>query len=254
MKIATWNVNSLRIRQDTVLDWLEHNKPDVLCMQETKMTDQEFPEDAFGDLSYDAVYFGQPAYNGVAIISRPEMFEVVKGFPGAGDQEKRLIAATIDGVRIVGVYAPNGQSVGSEKYAGKLEWFKRLRAWLDATAKPEQPVVVCGDFNVAPEDIDVHDPIAWRGSILFSEPEKAALSSVMDFGFSDAFRHIHPGARKFSWWDYRAGSWERNLGLRIDHFLVTRPVLERTVSVTMDETVRAKTAPSDHIPVVLEIR
>jgi exodeoxyribonuclease III len=254
VKIATWNVNSLRARQDAVLDWLEKNRPDVLCMQETKLTDQEFPEDELGDLNYDVVYFGQRAYNGVAIASRPEMFEVVRGFPGAApDADRRLIAATIEGIRIVGVYAPNGQAVGSPKYDFKLSWYQALRRWLEDTSGPMAPLLVCGDFNVAPNDEDVFDPLAMRGQILFSDPERAALRELMAFGLFDALRHVDQRPKRFTWWDYRAGSWERNLGLRIDHLLLTRPLIERIKSVTIFEEERGRKNPSDHVPVMVEL-
>lgn len=255
MKLATWNVNSLRARLDVVLDWIEKNRPDVLCLQETKLTDQEFPEDELGDLNYDVTYFGQRSYNGVAIASRPEMTDIVKGFPGenAGD-DRRMIAATIEGVRVVCVYTVNGQSVGSDKYDFKLKWIRRLRDWLDQTSSPSSPLVVCGDFNVAPADIDVFDPIAVRGRILASEPERAALRDLMSWGLTDVFRRLHPNEQRFTWWDYRAGSWERNHGLRIDHFLATTPLLERIERITIDEPMRGKPPASDHVPVVLELR
>jgi exodeoxyribonuclease-3 len=253
VKIATWNVNSLRVREDVVLDWVEKNKPDVLCMQELKMTDQEFPEDAFGDLNYDAMYFGQRSYNGVAIVSRPEMFEVVKGFPGDTlHTERRLIAATIEGVRVVCVYAPNGQSIGSDKFVFKLEWYRRLKQWLIETASPEKPLLICGDFNVAPAELDVWDPII-NGRHLATPEERAAFFDLASFGLTDAYRALYPTAKKFTWWDYRSGSWERNMGLRIDHFLLTRPLVERMKSVKIDEAIRGMATPSDHVPVVLEL-
>lgn len=253
MKIATWNVNSLRVREDVVLDWLEKHKPDVLCMQELKMTDQEFPEDAFGDLNYDTTSFGQRSYNGVAIVSRPEMFSVVKGFPGdPPDQEKRLISATIEGVRVVCVYAPNGQAIGSDKFAFKLEWFRRLKAWLESTSTPDTPLLVCGDFNVAPATNDVWDP-AVNGQHLASAPERAALADLQAFGLIDTFRHLEPEKKQFTWWDYRSGSWERNMGLRIDHFLLTPPLLACAKKIFIDEDLRGQPTPSDHVPVVLEL-
>jgi exodeoxyribonuclease-3 len=254
VKIATWNVNSLRAREDHVLDWVEHNKPDVLCLQETKCTDQEFPEDAFGDLNYDVTFFGQRSYNGVAIASRPEMFEIVKGFPGdPGDQERRMISAKIEGVRVVCVYAPNGQSLDSDRFPMKLEWYRRLKQWLGEVSSPDAPLVICGDFNVAPADLDVYDPAAVKERILCSTKERNALSDLMSFGLTDAFRHTDPKTRKFTWWDYRSSSFERNLGLRIDHFLITKPIVDRLTRVKIDEGVRGMKNPSDHVPVILEV-
>jgi exodeoxyribonuclease III len=256
VRIASWNVNSLRVREDAVLDWIEHNRPDVLGLQETKMSDQEFPEDAFGDLNYDAAYSGQRSYNGVAIVSGPQMRDVEKGLPGEGsspEDDKRLIAATIQGIRIYSVYAPNGQQVGSERYQFKLDWFKRLRRHLDARSTPNDPIVLIGDFNVAPTDEDVFDPIAVRGQLLASEPERAAFRELCAFGLFDAFRRFDRRPKRFTWWDYRAGGWERNLGLRIDHVLVTRPILERAKGVAIHEEERGKPQPSDHVPIVFEL-
>lgn len=237
-----------------MLDWLETHKPDVLCLQETKVTDQEFPEDMFGDLNYDVAYFGQRSYNGVAIVSRPEIFDVVKGFPDDGpDAERRLIAATIEGVRIVCVYVPNGQAVGGERYRFKLAWLARLRRWLEETTSPAQPIVVCGDFNVAPTDLDVFDVEAMRGQLLATEPERKAFESLLEFGLVDAVRAFYPAGKRFTWWDYRAGGWERNLGLRIDHMLVTRSILERAKNIIIDDKERGLDKASDHVPVVLEL-
>lgn len=255
MKLATWNVNSLRVREDTVLDWLEVNKPDVLCLQETKVTDQEFPEDAFGDLNYDVTFTGQRSYNGVAIVSRPEMTGLVKALPPEpGDEERRLISAMIRGIRVVCVYVPNGQAVGGERYEYKLRWLRRLRAWLDQVSSKDEPVIVCGDFNVAPTDDDVFDAVAMRGQLLASDPERAALRDLASWGLVDALRHVDPTGRRFTWWDYRAGGWERNHGLRIDHFLVTTPIVARLASVTIDEQMRGRERASDHVPLVLELR
>lgn len=254
MKLATWNVNSLRAREDQVLDWIETEAPDILCMQETKVTDQEFPEDAFGDLGYDVMYFGQPAYNGVAIASKEEPSRVMRGLPGdPEDADRRLIAATIAGVRVLSVYVPNGQSIGTDKYAYKLDWLERLRAFLSADSTPEDPIVVCGDLNIAPADVDVWNPAERAGSLFVSGPERRAFSALIEWGLVDAFRHFHPTEKRYSWWDYRAGSFERNRGMRIDHLLVSRPVLARGTSVTIDRRTRALEAPSDHVPVVMEL-
>jgi exodeoxyribonuclease-3 len=253
VKIATWNVNSLRIREDAVLDWLEKNAPDVLCLQETKVSDQEFPEDQFGDLNYDVAYHGQRSYNGVAIVSRPEMRSIERGFGGDADDDKRLISAVIEGIRIFSVYVPNGQEVGGERYRFKLDWLHRLRSHLESKLAQNEPAILLGDYNVAPTDDDVFDPVALRGQLLASEPEREALCHLMGYGLVDALRHFDPKAKRFTWWDYRSGSWERNMGLRIDHILVTPPLVGRMKSIRIDEKERAKPQPSDHVPVVIEL-
>jgi exodeoxyribonuclease-3 len=253
MRIATWNVNSVRARLPRVTEWLAAARPDVLCMQETKVVDEEFPREAFTALGYSITVFGQKTYNGVAIASLRPMADVVRGLPGEGpDAAKRVLEATVGGIRIVNVYVPNGQEVGSEAYAGKLEWLSRLRARLDAAASPAGELVLLGDMNVAPEDRDIHDPVALRGTILCSEPERAALREVAAFGFTDAFRHLHPEAGLYSWWDYRAAMFRRGLGLRIDLVFVTEPLLRRIRSAEIDKSARAGEKPSDHAPVVVE--
>jgi exodeoxyribonuclease III len=253
LKIATWNVNSITARLPNVLKWLEVSRPDVLCMQETKITDDKFPAEAFGELGYTSEAFGQRTYNGVAILSNTELGEIQRGFPQDDpDAHCRLLCATIKGIRIVNVYIPNGQSVGSEKYIFKLDWMKRLRAFFDSRYQPDEPVLLCGDFNVAPDDRDVHDAEFWRGRILFSEPEKEALNVIRAWGFTDAFRMHHEQAGLFSWWDYRAGAFRRNLGLRIDHVWVSAPLAERCTSIVIDKDPRKGERPSDHAPVVAE--
>lgn len=255
MKITTWNVNSLRAREDLVLNWVEKEDPDVLCLQETKVTDQEFPEDALGDLDYDTEFYGQRAYNGVAIASHEPMQDVQKGFVGEDKKaEKRLIAATIEGVRVIDIYLPNGQGFDSPKFPYKLDWVERLRAFLDETCDPTQPLVLCGDFNICPEDRDAYDGDERNGGIFCSPQERERYKLLLDWGLTDAFRHKYPDAeRPFTWWDYRAGGWPRDHGLRIDHFLVTAPVLERMKDVVVHRMMRAEEGPSDHVPVVLEL-
>ncbi len=255
MKVATWNVNSLRMREDLVLDWIEAHRPDVLMLQETKVTDQEFPEDAFGDLDYDVVYFGQRSYNGVAIAAREELRDVVRGFPGDGpDADKRLIAATVGGVRFVDVYVPNGQALTSDKYPFKLAWLERLEAFLAQGPGPQAPLLLAGDFNIAPLDLDVPDPEARRDDLFVSPPERKAFARLLERGLTDVVRHFQPDApRLYTWWDYRAGAWERNVGMRIDHILVTAPLLARARRVTIDRQMRGRESPSDHVPVVLEL-
>ena len=255
MKIATWNVNSVTARLPLVLRWLDEARPDVLCLQETKTTDERFPREAFKERGYFSEAFGQPTYNGVAILSRKPCEDAARGLPD--DEEgahARVLAATVEGVRVVNVYVPNGQSVGTDKYAFKLRWLERLRAYLDDEFWPDDEVLLCGDFNVAPEDRDVYDPQAWRGRILFSEPEKKALGRVKDWGFTDAFRLHQPGEGFYSWWDYRAGSFRRNDGLRIDHVWVSEPLAARCAGAWIDKKPRGWERPSDHTPVVAEFR
>jgi exodeoxyribonuclease-3 len=257
MRIATWNVNSIRVRLEQLSGWLGAAFPDVVCLQETKVEDEKFPEGAIGDMGYRAVFSGQKTYNGVAILARHglAMEEVKKDLDGdESDVQRRAIACSVDGVRIVNVYVPNGQSVGTPAFAYKLAWLRRLERELAARHSPAEPLVVCGDFNVAPADIDVHDPKRWQGQVLCSPDERAALEHVMSFGLVDTFRERHPGeGGLFSWWDYRMGGFRRNQGLRIDLALCTRPLLERCRSATIDLAPRKLDKPSDHAPLVIEI-
>lgn len=256
VKIATWNVNSLRAREDLVLDWVEREDPDVFCMQETKLVDQEFPEDAFGDLDYDVEYLGQRAYNGVATAAHEVMADVHKNFPDDDAKaERRLLAATVQGIRVVNIYLPNGQDLQSDKFTYKLQWMDRLAAYLAAHHDPKDPLVLCGDFNLCPEDRDAWDGDVRSGDIFASPPERQRFQRLLDWGLTDAFRARHPDAAKaFTWWDYRAGGWEHDHGLRIDHFLVTRPVLERLEDVVIHRAMRAEEGPSDHVPLVLHLK
>jgi exodeoxyribonuclease-3 len=253
VKIATWNVNSVLARLPLVLRWLDEARPDVLCLQELKCTDERFPAAEFAGAGYKAAVNGQPTYNGVAILSRQPLEDVRRGMPG--DEEgahARVITATVGGVKVVNVYVPNGQAVGTDKYKFKLEWLKRLRAYLDEEFWADDEVLICGDFNVAPEDRDVHDPVQWRGRILFSKPERDAIEEVRDWGFTDAFRLHNDGGGHFSWWDYRSGSFPRNTGLRIDHVWVSEPLAERCKRSWIDREPRGWERPSDHTPVVAE--
>lgn len=253
MKIATWNVNSIAARLPLVLQWVEQAKPDVLCLQETKCVDAKFPRESFAELGYGVETKGQPTYNGVAIVSREPLTDPHRGFPDDDDTaQSRVIAATVGGIRVVNVYIPNGQAIGSEKYAFKLAWLKQLRGYLDAHYDPKEPVLICGDFNVAPEDRDVHDPKAWEGSVLVSDAERAALEEVRQWGFVDAFRMHNQEPKQFSWWDYRAMGFRRNAGLRIDHIWVTESLAARCTSVSIDKEPRRWERPSDHTPVVAE--
>ena len=240
-------------RLPLVLKWLDSARPDVLCLQETKCVDERFPGPAFAELGYLSEVFGQPTYNGVAILSRTPCADVRRGLP---DDETgahaRLIEATIGGARVVNVYVPNGASVGSDKYGFKLKWMSRLRAFFDAQYETDQPLLLCGDFNVAPENEDVHDPRLWRGRILFSEPERRALDEIKGWGFVDAFRLQTKGGGHYSWWDYRAGAFRRNAGLRIDHVWVSEPLAGRCRAAWIDREPRSWERPSDHAPVVAE--
>lgn len=253
MKIATWNINSISVRLTHVLDWVKTNSPDVLCLQETKCKDEKFPAAAFQELGYRAEVFGQATYNGVAILSRTEASEIQRGFLGdAEDAQRRLLAATINGVKVVNVYIPNGSEVGSDKYVFKLDWLAKLRKFLDESCDPGQPLVLCGDFNIAPEDRDVHDPKLWKGQILCSDAERAALQVIEDWGLVDVFRQHHEDDGIFSWWDYRGGAFPKNHGLRIDHLWATEPLADQCVAVWIDKVLRAMERPSDHAPVVAE--
>jgi exodeoxyribonuclease III len=253
MKLATWNVNSVTARLPLIQQWLDSARPDVLCLQETKCVDEKFPRQALAELGYAAETLGQPTYNGVAIISRLPSGDVRRGFSESRfDAQARMITATVGGVRVVNVYVPNGGFVGSDKYGFKLEWMRRLRQYFDAEYEKGEQVLLCGDFNVAPDDDDVHDPDLWRGKILFSEPERRALGEIKAWGLTDAFRLHNPDVKQYSWWDYRAGSFRRNLGLRIDHIYVSQPLAERLAASWIDKEPRKWERPSDHTPVVAE--
>lgn len=253
MKLATWNVNSVAARLPLVTKWLETAQPDVLCLQEIKCTDDKFPAETFAELGYTSAIYGQRTYNGVAILSRTPATFVQRGF--LDDEEgaqSRLLAATIEGVRVVNVYVPNGQEVGSEKYVFKLNWMRRLREFFDAHYKQNEHVLVCGDFNVAPDERDVHDPNLWEGRILFSKRERAAIENLKGWGLTDAFRLFTEEGGHFSWWDYRQAGFRRNAGLRIDYILVSDPLRELCKASWIDKDPRGWERPSDHTPVVAE--
>jgi exodeoxyribonuclease-3 len=253
MKIATWNVNSITVRLPQVLEWINHNRPDTLCLQETKCVDEKFPIAAFREIGYYAEVFGQPTYNGVAILSLTPLQDVQRGLPGdEADVQRRLIAATIGSHRIVNVYIPNGAAVGTDKYGFKLAWLNRLRKYFDERYDKNSPLILCGDFNVAPEDRDVHDPVLWAGQIMCSDAERAALQSTRDWGLVDVFRKHHEEAGHYSWWDYRAGAFRRNHGLRIDHIWATETLARKSTEAWIDKITRALEKPSDHAPVAAE--
>jgi exodeoxyribonuclease-3 len=267
MRVATWNVNSLKARLERVLPWLERARPDVLLMQETKLADADAPAEAFRDAGYELAHHGEGRWNGVAIASRVGIADVVTNFgqplrpartEDAGDDEPlaeaRMIAASCGGVRVVSVYAPNGRTVDSIFYQAKLAWFDRLARWLAEAAKPSEPLVVGGDLNVAPADIDVWDPQACHGGTHVSPPERKAFARLAEWGLVDIYRRQHPEPERYTWWDYRAGNFHKNFGMRIDHLLVSAPLAARAVWTEIDREARkGKPLPSDHAPLVLDL-
>lgn len=253
MKIATWNVNSLNVRLPHVLDWLASEQPDVLCLQETKQEDSKFPYAALQEAGYHTLHSGQKTYNGVAIISKQLPQEVQFGIPGYVDEQKRVLTATIEGVRIVCAYIPNGQSLESDKYQYKLGWLQALTDWLQQELKQHPKLALLGDYNIAPEDRDVHDPAAWVGQVLVSAPERAVFQQLLDMGLHDSFRLFEQADSSFSWWDYRMAGFRRNLGLRIDHILVSDALKSACSRCWIDKAPRKLERPSDHTPVVLEL-
>ncbi len=253
MKLATWNVNSLKVRLPHLLDWLAAAKPDVICLQELKLEDAKFPRAEIEAAGYRAAHLGQKTYNGVAILSRLEIAEVATGIPGFADEQKRVIAATLGGARIVCVYCPNGQAVGSEKYEYTLRWFAALREYVAAELSRHPSLALLGDFNVAPEDRDVHDPKAWEGQVHVSEPERTAWRALLELGLKDRFRLFEQPEKSYSWWDYRMMGFRRNAGLRIDQILLSAPLAARCTASTIDKEPRKLERPSDHTPVVCEL-
>lgn len=252
LKIATWNVNSLNVRLPQVLDWLRDQQPDILALQETKVTDDGFPALDMANAGYRAVFSGQRTYNGVALLSRLPASDIVTDLPGSDDPQRRVLGAMVGGARVINLYIPNGQAVGSDKYAYKLDWLDRLADWMADELAWHSQLVVLGDFNIAPEDRDVHDPLAWTGQILCSEPERAAFRRLLDFGLQDTFRLFPQEDRAFSWWDYRAAAFRRNLGLRIDHILASPALAATCIACRVDKTPRRLERPSDHAPVIAE--
>jgi exodeoxyribonuclease-3 len=252
MRLATWNVNSLKVRLPHLTDWLAKAQPDIVCLQELKLEDAKFPRAELEAAGYQAAFSGQKTYNGVAILARAGLSEVSAGMPGFADEQKRVIAATIGGVRSVCVYCPNGQAVGSEKYDYKLRWFAALKAYLAAEMARHPQLAVAGDFNVAPEDRDVHDPKAWEGQVLVSEPERAVWRALLSLGLKDTFRLFEQPEKIYSWWDYRMMGFRRNAGLRIDQILVSEPLAKRCTASSVDKAPRKLERPSDHAPVIAE--
>jgi exodeoxyribonuclease-3 len=252
VKVATWNVNSLKVRLPQVLAWVAEAEPDVLALQEIKQPDEDFPAEALQAAGYHGISNGQRTYNGVALLSRQPPADPVRALPGSEDPQRRVLAATIAGVRIVNLYVPNGQSVDSDKYGYKLEWLRRLRDYLAHELETHEKLVVLGDFNIAPGDRDVHDPELWRGRVLFSEPEHEALARLLELGLVDLFRQFDQPEDAFSWWDYRAAAFRRNRGLRIDLILGSHAMAERCIASAVDPEPRGWERPSDHAPVWAE--
>ncbi len=262
MRIATWNVNSVRTRLDQLCRWLEQDSPEVVCLQETKVVDDGFPRETFQALGYHCAISGQKTYNGVAILSRLPLEDVQVGFdallpadPSARElaEQKRLISARIGGLRILNLYVPNGSSTGSDKYAYKLAWLACLQRYLAAQAAEADPLVMVGDFNIAPQDRDLHDPARFAGSIMASEPERQALRELLGERLTDAFRLFEPEGGHWSWWDYRSGAWERDLGWRIDHIYLDAPLLACATGCVIERSLRGNPQPSDHAPVLVSL-
>lgn len=256
MRIATWNVNSLSIRLPQLLDWLSLRRPDVVCLQETKLVDEKFPMAALDAAGYRASCFGQKTYNGVALLSRSELgpaTDVLHNIPGFDDPQARVITATVASVRVVGAYVPNGQTPGSEKFFYKLSWLKALDRWLASELNRHPDLVLTGDFNIAPQDRDVHDPVLWAGQVHCTTEERAAFEGLLQLGLHDAFRLFEQAPKSWSWWDYRNLAFRKNQGLRIDHILVSEALKSRVKACSIDKSTRKNERPSDHAPVLAEI-
>lgn len=258
MKFASWNVNSLRVRLPQLLDWLAANAPEIVCLQETKLEDAKFPIAELEAAGYRCAWSGQKTYNGVAILSRTSLAEVAAGMPAFPDEQKRLIAATVGSgagaVRVVCAYVPNGQAVDSEKYAYKLKWLEAFRSWVDEELRKYLRLAVLGDYNIAPADEDVHDPKAWEGQVLCSPREREAFRRLLALGLKDSFRMFTQPERSFTWWDYRLSAFKRNLGLRIDHILLSPELASRCGGCSIDVAPRGLERPSDHAPVMAELQ
>lgn len=253
MKLATWNVNSLKVRMPHLVDWLDSAAPDVVCLQELKLEDPKFPRDELAAAGYASAFAGQKTYNGVAILARAPLEDVQIGIPGFADEQRRAIAATVDGLRVVCLYAPNGQAIGSDKYEYKLRWYAALREWIKDELTRHTRLAVLGDLNIAPEDRDVHDPKAWEGQVHVSEPERAEFRALLGLGLKDSFRLFEQAEKSFSWWDYRMMGFRRNAGLRIDFVLLSAALAAHCTSCVIDKAPRKLERPSDHTPVVAEL-
>lgn len=253
MKLATWNINSLNVRLPHVLDWLGKHAPDIVCLQETKLEDAKFPAAALKEAGYQSVFCGQKTYNGVAILSREPAADVVKGIAGFEDTQQRVLSATVSGLRVVCVYVPNGESLESPKFEYKMKWMDALRLWLQQELVAHPKLAVLGDYNVAPEARDVHDPAQWENKIHFTEPERKALHALFAAGLTDAFRLFDQPERSYTWWDYRMMAFRRKMGLRIDHILLSPALVPLCTACTIDIEPRRLERPSDHAPVIAEL-
>jgi exodeoxyribonuclease-3 len=252
VKIASWNVNSLKVRLPQVLQWMEREKPDIIGLQETKLTDDLFPRDEVEAAGYRVLFSGQKTYNGVAVLSREEATDAITDLPGLDDPQRRVLGVTIGDVRFLNLYVPNGKEVGSDKYAYKLDWLEKLQAHVEAQLAGHAKFVAVGDFNIAPEECDVHDPAGWADSVLFSPLEREAFQGLLNAGLADAFRLFEQEQNTWSWWDYRMGAFRRNMGLRIDHILVSSALEKACTACRIDREPRTWERPSDHAPVVAE--
>ena len=253
MKLGTWNINSLTVRLPQVLEWLANNPVDALALQEIKMTDDKFPGADFAAAGYQAHCFGQKTYNGVALLTKSVATEVVKNIPGFADDMARVITATVDGVRVIGAYFPNGQAPGSDKFEYKMHWLKALRDWLRTELEQHPKLVLMGDYNITFDDADVWDPVGLKDTIHCTEEERYQLRALIALGLNDAHRMFEQPAKSYSWWDYRDLGFRRNRGLRIDHILVSKPLVPQVVACAIDKTPRKNERPSDHAPVVVEL-
>lgn len=251
-KIATWNVNSLRVRLPQMVTWLAEAQPDVLALQETKIQDEDFPFSAIHEIGYDVIYSGQKTYNGVAVLYKSKVADIITNLPELDDPQRRLLGVTINDVRLLNVYIPNGESVVSEKYQYKLNWLHHFDLFLKQELAKYPKLVVVGDFNIAPEDIDTHDPQYWQGKVLCSDPERQAFRDMLQAGLADCFRQLNPTEKSFSWWDYRMYAFKRNLGMRIDHVLASNVLAKHCSKCYIDKSPRANERPSDHTPVIAE--
>jgi len=253
LRLATWNVNSLAVRLPQLLDWLNANPVDAIVLQETKLTDDKFPHAEIAAAGYTAQWFGQKTYNGVALLSRRPITEVVRNLPGFTDEQARVIAGTVDGLRVIGAYFPNGQAPGSEKFEYKMQWLRALRDWVREELAAHPRLLLMGDYNIAPEDRDVHDPVAWAGQIHCTPEERGHFQALLGLGLHDAFRLFEQPPKSWSWWDYRNLAFRRNQGLRIDHILVSEALRPAVAACTIDKLPRKNERPSDHAPVVVTL-
>jgi exodeoxyribonuclease-3 len=257
LTVATWNVNSLKVRLPHLTDWLAAHATDIVCLQETKLTDDKFPADELKKIGYSSVFAGQKTYNGVAVLVRDGAAaaptDVQVNLPNFADEQKRLLAVTLDGLRVVCAYFPNGQAVDSDKYEYKLKWIAALTDWLRGELTRHDKLLLAGDYNIAPEPRDVHDPVLWDGQVLFSAPERAAFRALLDLGLKDSFRLFEQPERSYTWWDYRNMAFRRKWGLRIDHILLSPPLAAQCSACTIDVEMRRREQPSDHAPVIATI-